>query len=421
MQKEKSDLVGVSFHSTSTYTLVDEIGRGGMGIIFLAEKHTEGVEDKVVLKTVKALSTEHEERLKEEANVATSLRHENIVKTYGLESLPLHLLPEAFRQEIDSLSYAKPHRRYEHYSPIAKLLHKNRNLIMVSSVKPELHKDQRKLFFIAMDYIQGPDLSTLHHEHVRKGLLIPNELIGFVISRICRALAYAHKYIIHRDISPENVLIDHHGVCKLSDFGVAARTKEEMQMLAGKLSYMSPEQIRMEEIDKRTDIFALGLVAYEMLTGIRLYSHPWDLPFGEQRMHVLKQMEKEIIPPHQFRTDIPEILSLIVMKMLAKDKNQRYENMYDVGDMLEQKYLYAKGFGPTNNSLASYISMFYSNFEKYTNEQLRQLNFLKGAEGKLVLKRKIEARFYTPNGLKLVMSRPESTLAKHISKQMAGM
>jgi serine/threonine protein kinase len=421
MQEEKSDLVGVSFHSTSTYTLVDEIGRGGMGIIFLAEKHTEGVEDKVVLKTVKTLSREHEERLKEEANVATSLRHENIVKTYGLESLPLHLLPESFRQEIDSLSYAKPHRRDVHYSPIAKLLHDNKNLITLSSTKQESHKDHRKLYFIAMDYIHGPDLSTLHHAHVKKSLLIPNELIGFVISRICRALAYAHKYIIHRDISPENVLIDHHGVCKLSDFGVAARTKEEMQLLAGKLSYMSPEQIRMEDIDTRTDIFALGLVAYEMLTGIRLYSYPWDLPFGEQRRHVLKQMEKEIIPPHHFRTDVPEILSLIVMKMLAKDKNQRYENMYDAGDMLEQKYLYAKGFGPTNNSLASYISIFYSDFEKYDNEQLRQLNFLKGSEGKLVLKRKIEPRFYTPGGLKLIMSRPETTLAKHISKQMSTM
>ncbi|MFA5793961.1 MAG: serine/threonine-protein kinase [Candidatus Brocadiia bacterium] len=414
-----SELAGISFHSTSTYTLVDEIGRGGMGIVFLAEKHTEGVNDYVVLKTVKTLSKEHESRLKHEANIATMLRHENIVKTYGMESLPVSSLPPSFRGEIDSLSAGQPkdQRRYNHFSPIGQMLNRKQPVLSTHKIHPSHAPDNRKLYFIAMDYVQGPDLQTLYSDHLEKHLLIPCELTGFIISRICRALGYAHQYIIHRDISPGNILINNHGVCKLSDFGVAAQTQEEMKFFAGKLAYMSPEQIKQEGIDTRTDIFSLGLVAYELITGIHPYTYPRRLSFEEQRNWVIDQMSREIIPPHQFRTDIPESLSLIIMKMLAKDKNKRYQNMIDVGDVLEQKYLYAQGFGPTNNSLSAYIDIFYSDFKEYKNEQLRQLNFLKGEDGNLVLTRNIRHRYYTPEGLEFIKSIPETRLSYSLSSQ----
>lgn len=414
-----NELSGISFHSTSTYTLLDEIGRGGMGIVFLAEKHTEGVNDYVVLKTVKTLSKEHENRLKQEANIATMLRHENIVKTYGMESLPLSLLPHSFRQEIDSLSSAPVHRQYNHFSPLGRMLNRKQPILAVSKRHQLDDADSRKLYFIAMDYIKGPDLHTLYNDHIKNHLLIPCELIGFIISRICRALGYAHKYIIHRDISPGNILINNHGVCKLSDFGVAAQTQEEVKLFAGKLSYMSPEQIRQEGIDIRTDIFSLGLAAYELITGIHPYNYPRHMSFEEQRNWVINKMSEEIIPPNNFRNDIPDVLSFIVMKMLAKDKNKRYQNMLDVGDMLEQKYIYAKGFGPTNNSLAAYIDIFYSGFKEYNQEQLRQLNFLRGADGKIVLTRKIRPRYYTPEGLEFVKSNPETRLSNSLTRQSA--
>ena len=404
---KNTELAGLSFHSTSTYVLLEEIGRGGRGIIFLAEKNNEGVKDKVVLKTIKTLSKEHEERLKHEANIATGLRHENIVKTYGLESIPLSLVPESFRKEIDapiSRRLAGPMGHFRLFggqvSPLGRVMgpkYYQQRLLSASKLKHKI--DGPKLFFIAMDYVPGADLHTLHCRHLQKKMLFPCELAGFIVSRICRAMAYAHQFIIHRDISPENILVNNHGVCKLSDFGVAAQTREEMELLAGKLGYMSPEQINQQapilpgqEIDSRTDIFSLGLVAYELLTGVVLYNQSLAKPFEEQRRFVIEQMQKEIIPPHRVRSDIPEGLSLIVMKMLAKDKNKRYLNMYDVGDVLEQRYLYAKGFGPTNNSLAAYLEIFDADFKKYNQEQLRQLNFLKGPDGKLNLCRQIKPR-----------------------------
>ena len=399
---------------------MNEIGRGGMGIIFLAEKDNEGVKDTIVLKTIKTHSKEHEDRLKQEANVATGLRHENIVKTYGLESIQVSLLPESFRREIDSLPRARVYRHYDHFSPISRMGGKkyHRQRLLTPRRHHRVDKHEKKLFFIAMDYIQGLNANTLNYQHIEKGLLLPCPLIGFIISRICRALAYAHQFIIHRDISPENILINTQGVCKLSDFGVAAQTQAELELLAGKLGYMSPEHIGQKGIDARTDIFSLGQVAYELLTGIMLYDPPWEASFDDRKNFVLKEMKKDIIPPHHIRTDVPEILSSIVMKMLAKDKTRRYQNMYDVGDVIEQKYIYAKGFGPTNNSLASYIEIFYSDFKEYDEEQLRQLNFLTGPSGKLVLKRKVRPDSYTPEGLEFISSRPDSFLGQVLSKQM---
>lgn len=387
--KENFNLSGISFHSTSTYTLLQEIGRGGMGIVFLAEKDNEGVKDYVVLKSIKTISKKHEDNLRHEANIATGLRHENIVKTYGLEAIPFSILPESFVKELEGLSFDGT----KHYNqptpmvrPMGRHLYKK---IMLNRVKRNDAHSEKQLIFIAMDYVHGADLKTLHWRHLKRNLLLPCPLAGFIISRMCRALSYAHQYIVHRDISPENILINNQGVCKLSDFGVAAATEEEMKLFAGKLRYMSPEQIKQQPIDEKTDIFALGLVAYEIVTGINLYKTPLNLSFEEQKNYIIKKMDEEIIPPHKVCSDIPEIFSLIIMRMLAKDTTKRFQHMFDVGDSLEQRYIYAHGFGPTNNSLAAYIEIFNKEFKEYRQEQLRQLNFLKNQEGKLVLARHI--------------------------------
>lgn len=259
--------------------------------------------------------------------------------------------------------------------------------IMLEQAKSEAANTGKKLFLLAMDYIHGTDLRMLHEEHRKRSLLIPCPLAGFIISRMCRALNYAHQYIVHRDVSPENILINDQGVCKLTDFGVAANNEEEMKLFAGKLGYMSPEQIKQQSMDARTDIFALGLVAYEITTGICLYETPPDLSFDEEKDYIIREMNKEIIPPHKVCPDIPEIFSQIIMKMLIKNKDKRFQSMSEVGDILEQKYIYAHGFGPTNNSLAAYMEIFNNEFKQYSQEQLRQLNFLKNQDGKVVLTR----------------------------------
>lgn len=419
--KNAASLDGISFHSTANYSIVQEIGRGGMGIVFLAEKDNEGVKDFVVLKTLKTLSKEHEDRLRREANIATGLRHENIVKTYGLEAVPFSHLPGEFVKEIDSLSFENADRRFS-----SRVVRKDSAAHGVAGavlsghhLKIEKHKlDEKRLMLISMDYVEGTDLRSLHREHVLKSLLLPCPIAAFIISRMCRALSYAHQYIVHRDISPENILVNLQGVSKLSDFGVAATNEEEMKLFAGKLCYMSPEQINKEQIDARSDIFSLGLVAYEIITGFNPYTTPPGMQYEDQKIYIKKLMQAEIMPPMAVRSDVPEPLSKIVAKMLACDREQRYQRIEDASNDFEQKYLYASGFGPTNNSLAAYLDIFESGFKNYTQDQLKQLKFLKDEEsGKIKLGRKISYSYYTKEGLKLLSEKDWTRVFQVLAKE----
>src|SRR5690606_38640793 len=124
------------------------------------------------------------------------------------------------------------------------------------------------------------------------------------------------------------------------------------------------EQLEDGEIDGRSDIFSLGLVAYHVLTGINLLAPPPRVSLDEAVAYVLSRLrEHPIVPPHLVRPDVPETLSLIVMKMLAIDPDKRYADMEECGNDFEKKYLYAEGFGPTNNSLAAYLRLFEGDFQ----------------------------------------------------------
>lgn len=380
------DLSGLKFTSSSTYTIVGEIGRGGMGIVLLAEKNSEGVADLVALKTIRTKSTDHEKRLKQEANIATGLRHENIVKTYGLEAIPYSQLPPEFLQEFDKLSYEEARRHSIQRTSAPGEVHMRTRF----RVSPQA-TDEQKILLMVMDYIEGTDVRTFQNEHYKRDLLIPAPLAAFIVSRIARSLAYAHQTITHRDISPENLLLNLQGVVKLSDFGVAVEQNEEG--LTGKVSYMSPEQIGGDIVDLRTDIYSLGLVLYLLLTGIPLQKVPMRMPAEERVEYARKLLQRPVPPPHKVRPDMPETISDICMKMLAHDREKRYPRAESVARDLEQKYLYAKGFGPTNNSLQAYIEMFDAGFKEITPEQLQQLPFLHGE-----LKRPVSAAAYTPEG-----------------------
>jgi serine/threonine protein kinase len=383
------DLSGLKFTSSSTYTIVGEIGRGGMGIVLLAEKNSEGVADLVALKTIRTKSADHEMRLKQEANIATGLRHENIVKTYGLEAIPYSQLPPEFLQEFDKLSFEDARR-----SAVAKTGAvpggKFGDARTRMRIVPQTTTEQ-KLSLMVMDYIEGTDVRTFQNDHYKKDLLLPVMLAAFIVSRIARSLAYAHLSIIHRDISPENLLLNTQGVAKLSDFGVAVEHKEEG--LTGKISYMSPEQIAGEAVDARTDVYSLGLVLYLLLTGIPLQKVPMRMPAADRIVYARRLLAKPFLPPHKVRTDVPEPISEICMRMLAHDREKRFARAETVARDLEQKYLYAKGFGPTNNSMQAYLEIFDAGFKEIAPEQLQQLPFLHGE-----LRRPVSQAYYTPEG-----------------------
>ncbi len=192
-------------------------------------------------------------------------------------------------------------------------------------------------YFIAMEYIHGKNLKEILTA-LGKGLPIEHSV--FIISKICKGLDYSHSRrdddsgqpleIIHRDISPQNMLISYEGEVKISDFGISKAISEPSLTLAGvikgKLAYLSPEQSLGEPIDQRTDIYALGLVLYETISGKKVYAFDTDV----EAIRAIPTLEIE--PLMQAREGIPAELNDIVMKCLAKKKEVRYQSasaLYD--------------------------------------------------------------------------------------------
>lgn len=196
-------------------------------------------------------------------------------------------------------------------------------------------------YFIAMEYIDGKNLAEIM-AHVKRGLDV--DMAVFIILQISNGLEYSHSKkddktgeplnIVHRDVSPQNMLISLQGEVKVSDFGISKATSEPSFTLAGvikgKLSYMSPEQARGEDVDHQVDIYALGLVFYEILTGKRLYKFSNDI-------EAIREIPKMEIPPViEKRPDIPVDLNNIVMKCLEKEKAYRYQTTKELIDDLMQ-------------------------------------------------------------------------------------
>ena len=206
------------------------------------------------------------------------------------------------------------------------------------------HEDD---YFIAMEYIPGRDLLSLHH-HLRKTKqYLPIQLAAHIACRVAAGLDYAHKLcgpdgeplgIIHRDISPQNVIVSYDGAVKLIDFGIAkarVRNYEATQagVLKGKFGYMSPEQVLSQPIDHRSDIFALGTVLHELLTSERLF-------YGEHDFATLDMVRGAVInPPSGINPAVPRALDAIVLKALARDLDDRYPTAAamsaDLHDFLE--------------------------------------------------------------------------------------
>ncbi|MCC7138098.1 MAG: serine/threonine protein kinase [Planctomycetes bacterium] len=298
-------------------SIVRTIARGGMGQVYEAVQHgVEGFEKTVAVKTILEPFARDEAFVRMfigEAKLAADLVHQNIVQVY-------HLGRGA------------------------------------------------GLLYIVMEYVDGRNLRDVLARHAEQGRRMPVELAAFVASRVCRGLEYAHTRtdaqgvplgVVHRDVSPRNLLVTRFGEVKIGDFGVAkarslACDGDERRRI-GKYAYTSPEQARREPTDARSDLYSLGLVLWEMLTGRR--PRPAEL---RSRDAWLAHVAGTPVPPvESVVDDVPPMLARIVDRAVAHDPAARYADAGTMGYDLEY-FMYHQGYGPTIVTLASYLERLFA-------------------------------------------------------------
>lgn len=202
--------------------------------------------------------------------------------------------------------------------------------------------------YTAMEYIHGANLKQYLDRLKERKVVFPVEISCYIISQVCLGLHYAHTFtdkltgkpynIVHRDISPHNIMLTYDGAVKVIDFGIAkANTNSEATQagtIKGKLSYLAPEYLEGLELDARYDEFAVGITLWELLCSRKLFQANNDLA-------VLKQIQAcKIVPPSQINPSVPKELDTIVMKALSKDRAHRYENLDQMNRALV-KFLYS--------------------------------------------------------------------------------
>ncbi|MCA9576426.1 MAG: protein kinase [Sandaracinaceae bacterium] len=284
--------------SYGKYQLLERIARGGMAEVYRAKSHgVSGFEKVLVIKRILpelARHTEFVEMFVNEAKIAVSLTHANIVQVFDL----------GFAEDTH---------------------------------------------FIAMEYVPGPDLATLLKRARREQIDVPLPTLALIGASVARALDYAHHkrdlagqplHIVHRDVSPQNVLVSVDGEVKLTDFGVAkARTSvfgTEEGVVKGKFAYMSPEQARGELVDPKTDIFALGTLLYHALTGV----NPWKRENTRETLRAVSDARVADVRTHA--PSVPAELAMLVMRCLAADKDARPDSAGVVYEAL-QPFLFDAG------------------------------------------------------------------------------
>jgi serine/threonine-protein kinase len=306
------------------YTLIDRIAVGGMAEIFLARQAgLEGFEKTIVIKRIRphlSKQTSFVKMFLNEAKLAAQLNHPNIVQIYDLGKI--------------SESY-----------------------------------------FIAMEYIFGRDMRRIIPKADTMGIPFPMVYALKIASSVCEGLYYAHQKvdlygnplnIVHRDVTPENIFVSFDGTVKVLDFGIAKAANQIEQTRAGeikgKLSYMSPEQCMGKQLDCRSDIFSLGVVLYEWLTGFKLFT-------GESEVAILKSItEGKIYAPSYFKSDIPEAVEAILMRALEKDRDRRYQTAWDMQYDLDQ-FLSQYEFTPSNIHLSNFLKQLF--FDELEEEKAR--------------------------------------------------
>jgi serine/threonine-protein kinase len=185
--------------------------------------------------------------------------------------------------------------------------------------------------YMAMEYLEGQELRTILDSEKR----LDTDRIVDIARQVAEGLAYAHDHhIVHRDIKPSNIMILRNGLVKITDFGIAmvpaSSVKTMTGMVMGSPQYMSPEQVSGKKLDHRADIFSLGVVLYEMLTG--------KVPFTGENIHAIMYQTVNLSPspPSAVNPEIPRILDYIVAKSLAKQADERYQSARELAEDLKE-------------------------------------------------------------------------------------
>lgn len=310
------------------YELIKKIATGGMAEIFLARQAgIEGFEKLLVLKRILPHLAENEEFVEmflHEARVAVRLNHPNIVQIYDLG-------------------------------------------------------EEGGSYFIAMEYVHGDDARRIWRTCEKAGMNLPIPLACRIAMDAAAGLAYAHKRcdasgrplnIIHRDISPQNLLVSFEGAVKVADFGIAKAADQATQtrsgVLKGKYSYMSPEQASGLEIDQRTDQFALGIVLHELLTFQRLFKR------GNEIQTLTAVADCQVAPPSSINSNVPPELDAIVMKALSRNPGDRFADLTEMQLALEEWLVTTRQ--PSSNALLStFLKSLYA--DRLSQESREELPF----------------------------------------------
>jgi serine/threonine protein kinase len=254
------------------YEVLDEIGQGAMGVVYKARDPL--IDRVVAIKTINLSMAmdekeEYEGRFYQEAKAAGRLNHPNIVTIYDVG--------------------------------------KSGNVA-----------------YIAMEFLEGRELRDIMND----GALLPVDQVLHIVAQVAQGLAYAHEHdIVHRDVKPSNIMVIRDGHVKITDFGIARMASSSVRtqtgMVLGSPKYMSPEQVMGKAIDQRSDIFSLGVMLYEMLTG--------EAPFNGENVNAIMYQTLNAIPPPPSMVNpaIPEMVNFIVAKALAKGMEDRYQNAKD--------------------------------------------------------------------------------------------
>ncbi len=278
---EPQKLVAAHPQKLAAFEIIRRLGEGGMAEVFLAKKR--GAEGTYKVLVVKRILPSYGSSLRfrtmfvEEAQLATRLNHPNVVQVY------------------------------EFYDG----------------------GDEGQL--LAMEYVEGPDLGRLLSSAKAKGRKLDPWTAAWIVAEAAKGLHYAHERkdeggapleIVHRDVSPQNVLLSFEGAVKIADFGIASAKlfAPEQGVLKGKYGYMSPEQARAEKVDRRSDLYALGVILWEALTGRPLHGSAHN----EELLEIVRSGAFE--PPSTFAPEVPRELEAIVQKALAPAREDRYAN-----------------------------------------------------------------------------------------------
>ncbi len=319
------------------YLLLDKMAVGGMAELFRAMiTGAEGFEKLVAIKKIlphMATQEEFVEAFIDEAKLAALLHHQNIVQIYDFGCL-------------DST------------------------------------------YFIAMEYLFGKDLRAISQKCSKEDRPLSLDDNLFIFSQVCAGLDYAHKLkdyqgkplnIIHRDISPPNILVTYEGSIKIVDFGIAKAatqtTMTQIGMVKGKIAYMSPEQASGKVIDHRSDIFSCGILLYEMVTGKRM--------FEGDTLHILSQVKDCIFEqPEKARSNLPDDLYDILHRALQKDPGDRYQSCKEMAADVEE-CMYKNAMHPTTQGIAKDLKELFAEeiaAEEMTMREIASMDLTHGEE-----------------------------------------